>query len=702
MTILNARPELESASTDASATPTTTLLEIPLWANGYRVWWEEPPVTEEFFTMYRRHNGGEAVQCVCERFQSFAAAAEPGDLIALGTTDGRPIKITPIIAPTSLTAPSAVSGTALADRYCPPLFPSQSTTSAHVTLIDFNQTIKLEVTDATDRICFISEYDGNTWTPARWVRLVSGTPTHYLCTFKQIAIANDAGVTVTVTAPTGAVIGGTSKTMTLSTYPAFTGTSRTFTDYATFLIAAALCLSGDELVPASAGTTTVTYTASMTEAIFTANGGSGHGIGIRAGAGQTLVFAPSGNVVFTLNQHAQSAYFGMKDVSFLGTGSTSTGSIFGMLGGHFALERVTCTTTGSQNGSTFSFAVDGATNPIVADVLECTATGAVKDCFSTSGHASTNAASLIRLINCTATTSGVNANDQCFTCHIGLAMTAYGGLYSDANSSVMANDASTSPAYAFFCRLSQGSRQASIQHMFAMYGCDIAGGATSTYSQIAAGSYLRCNKIVTTALGASTTLIRSLTGTVALGSRSQNYFESLSAVGRCCYPTCGGSADFTFNIVRSFTNGFLNTSSSGNTTPNVCVGNTFINANLAINDATVGVTFHHNALVNAAGFAVVGGGATPTGSYNTYKNQSGYTAGTGDTAGSNAAIDGTSSVPTASGNVDRNGDGTLIPYDGGSDYCGHKRITKAGFPSKGAREKALIVAGATLYNDTWI
>ena len=131
-----------------------------------------------------------------------------------------------------------------------------------------------------------------------------------------------------------------------------------------------------------------------------------------------------------------------------------------------------------------------------------------------------------------------------------------------------------------------------------------------------------------------------------------------------------------------------------------CWSNTFSNSLTLQNDATVPVNSKNNVYTTSTGTQITAGGATTTGDYNVYKNQSGYTAGAHDTAGSNAAI-GSNYIPTSSGNADRNGDATDITWAGDSDPYGCVLIHKAGTPSRGAREAWGIYAGAHLLPDVF-
>ena len=689
-------PSISVVTTDASTTPTTSLFTIPAWANGYRVWTGNTAETEASFEIYRVHNGGAAVDVRSYRNQGRVFAANPGDSIALGTSDGRSLYVSPSLYPASLTVDTTASGTANADASGPPIW---NPTTPHVQLARYGQFISLSATDSTERVVFISESDGNTWTPPRWMWLPASGSVSVYCTFKQIAIANYAGVAVTVAGPAGTVVGGTSHAMSLTFNPV-TGTSRVCNSISDVNAAIAAAVSGDEIV-LNAGT--YTLTGSITQTNFTANQSAGNkgqeGITIRGATGNQadVVIATGANpysIAITNGTAGGSATktAGWKDLTIDGTNNTLTagGSVCVFTDGPWAFQNLKFTS--GATGVAGQFQIHGDANgPINADVLNCTSINAGQDCFSGSGG-SFNSTSKVRLINCTGTTPGLGgANNQCATSHNGLQINIYGGTYSNANTNVFANDAATTPGYAFFAIVGPGANKAGVANWSGEFACDYSAVGTENNNINTTNGYYLFNKSHFGQIRVSTVLSNVIC--------NHNRINGASiAGGYGLFNSVGAGPDFIGNICESIQYGHRNTNSVSGNTSVKCWSNTFSNSLTLQNDATVPVNSKNNIYTTSTGTQLTVGGATTTGDYNVYLNQSGYTAGAHDTAGSNAAI-GSNYIPTGSGNADRNGDATDITWAGDSDPYGCVLIHKAGTPSRGAREAWGIYAGAHLLPD---
>lgn len=702
-------PSYNTVVTDASATPTTTALTLPGGYNAFRVWTGETAVTEGEFNLYVRLNGGSAKTINTTRWQGRVIAATAGDSIALGTTNGRTVYVAPVIAPASLTAPTATSGTANCDQAGPPLW---SPSAPHVTLADFHQTINLAASDATKRVIFISEYTGSTWTPPRWYWLPASGSINVLCTYKQVAIANYAGVAVSVTAPTGAIIGGTSASMSLP-IPAFT-TTIDVTDAATLQAAMASANASGGYVNIRCAPGTYPLTIPVDRNTFAAN----HTVGGRFGMEGIFITGLTGNradVVITgngsgtngnwdlnhssaVNQYA--GYAGLKDVTFDFAGIDAT---FAATSGNWLVQNCNFTGASSSSKDLFAFACN-ANRAISIDILESNASTAGSDCWNGSGDTTTNAASRARLINCSGSVAGPNVNDQIVTSHAGLPYEVYGGTYSDANLNVVANDSGTTNGYFFFSTFTPGARNCGIVNGINLFGCTITqtSGSGTLYpgDQGSNNGYHLFNHGTINGYRSSASAVPTA-GSVITG----NLYSPVGTT-RVYFPSIGNSPAFRRNIAIGTTQADIlrvANYASGSTNAIIATSNTFVatTGGVTINDATLPCTFTNNAITSTSGTQITAGGATTTGNYNTARSKNAsYTNGANDTIGSNAAIDATSYIPTASGNCDNNGDPN-IGFAGGTDAFGWVWNYKTSTPPRGARSRPAVYSGADLYADVW-
>jgi len=683
------RPErLQDIVTDASATPTTTAITLGTGQNAVRVFTGNSTYSERYFDLYVRRNGGAAVKVRMDRWRGRilgeAAVWAAGDTIALGTTDGRTLKCAAMTVPTSLSNPSGATGTANCDAALPILW---SPTAGHITLPS-NGSAFIIGTDVAERPVFIREKSpSGEWTPARWFWTSTTRATVVRCNYTEIALANEAGATLSITAPTGSTIGGTSAAMSLL-IPAVTGTTRNVTDNATFAAAIAAAVSGDEIVLAAGA-----YTTGATQASFTANEAAGkigaEGILIRGGTGNKADVTISGD--WTLTQPGAgpqaTGYASFKDLTFDFGASANN---FVVSGGRYYLQDVRFTNSTSDN---FQAAVNSGALYIYA--LRCTSDNAGADCWNFDGAGGTadDAASVVQLIACTGTDAGATSADQCLTTHDGLDIQAHGGAYSDANTNVWGNGGSPTPAtYGYFVTFTKGARQGRTQDSV-LYGCSL----TDAYGTGGSPSETWFCRVAGTLASSTNSAIRN-------PSASVHHNIITVTVGRGVHVSTGGLSLFG-NIIAGSAEG-LRLGDAASAVASAAVSlNTFNSTANAMNmqDVDTPAVVRSNAAKASSSNSlniVTAAAGVISGDYNTLDPtvDAEYSAGANDTTGADAELD-ADYFPTASGNCDQNGDPALLDYCGLSDPYGFVLCYKTGVLSRGARAIPRLVSGATLHPD---
>ena len=679
--VVAASAALSSVVTEASATPTTVLATLGAGQNGLRVFTGETAASEKYFDLYVSKNGGAVSKIRMYRWQGRILSGAAGDTFALGTTDGRSLSVAPMTAPASLAAPSGVTGTANCDQALPPLW---APSAAHVTLPANGSKLQLN-SDGTERVVFISERAPSGWTPPRWVVLPSATSVVVHCNFTEVALANEAGATLSVTAPTCSTVGGAKAVMSLP-MPTITGTSHVCTTGAQFATAIGAAVAGDEIVVSGS----ITLTGEVTRASFTANEAAGkkgyEGIlirGVTAGD-RTSGVVNGGGFGWTINMPGagdQMTLYGyMKDLTFDWGANAKLGSHGG---GKYRHQNVRVT---GGTGDCWDF---NATNyPITLDALFCRVDTSADDCWNLSGNATYNAASRLRFFSCDGVGAGNNAASQCFTSHIGLPFEIYGGTWSDAHTNVIANDASSTPGYVFWATLSKGAREAGVVNGVHLFGCNWTDGHSQT------DCTSEFSRVTTTLSGSTITLFRN-----SLYIRNNVLAVS---VGRAIFNSVGagelvGNIGFGNETIR------LGSAAGAVASTNVLF-NTFHDGNIGFSSqdtSNMPSVFKNNAsrVMTTSVNVVTGGGGAVTGDYNTLDAtvDADYTPGANDTQPADAALNTTSWIPTASGNCDGNGDAAAVDYVGDSDPWGFVRLFKGSRASRGTRETPGIYASAVLY-----
>lgn len=678
---------MTSSATDVGTTPTTVRARIGGGQNALRVFTGPGLASDTYFDVYISKNGAAAQKVRMYRYQGRILKGNPGDTFAFGTSDGRTLYYAPLTAPGNITAPSGVNGTANADKATPTFW---SPSAAHVVLPLTGSRFQLNA-DGTERVIFISERapDG-TWTPPRWVILPSATNVVVQCNYTNVALANEAGATLSVTAPTGSTVGGASTTMTLP-MPTITGTSHVCTTGAQLATAIAAAVAGDEIVISGA----VTLTGEVTAASFTANQAAGRkgyeGILIRGltAGDRTSGVINGGGFGWTINMpgagEQMTLYGYMRDVTFDWGANAKLGSHGG---GKYRHLNVRAT---GGTGDTWDY---NATNyPITVDALYCRVDTSGDDCWNLSGNATYNAASSLRFVCCDGVSGGNgSAASQCFTSHIGLAFEIEGGLWSDAHTNVIANDAASTPGYVRWATLSAGTRQSGVVNGIKLFGCFW----TDSHSQTdIAAQFCR---VTTTLSGSTVTLFRNALivedNVLAVG------------VGRAIFNSVGAGS-LVGNIGAG--NETIRLGSAGGAVASTTVlFNSFHDGNIGFSSQDVSnmpsvFKNHASRVMTTSVNVVAGGGAAVTGNYNTLDAtvSANYTPGANDTQPVDAALNTTSWFPTAAGNCDGNGDPTVVDYIGGSDPWGFVRIFHSGRCSRGTRENPGIYTGSgiVLYPD---
>lgn len=676
---------LQTIVTDASATPTTVQVQTRYPQDAVRVWTGSCPDSEPYFYLYCAINGGAVAKIQMYRWSSRIIAAPPGASVSFGTDDGRSIVVAPVTVPLTTETPSGVTGTANCDRAGPPLW---TPAASHILLADVNTSFRINST-GTEKDVFVSEFDGWTWSPVRWVRLESNRSVTVRATYTQVALATYDGSTLSITAPTGSTVGGTSTTMNLTFPTSFTTTWNVSTP-ATFATAVAGAVSGDRILFA-VGATAITN--NITDASFTANvvlGNKGaEGITFEGASTNYETVVPITGY-WTLDQSLATGYTYLRNLKFDLLTSTNRHSF---AGGKWRWQN--CRSTGGT-GNDHTEIKTTATSTIDADFLRCQMDNVGRDGWNGNGLPGNGSTSSARFIDCVGTVSGPGASDQILTTHDGLPFTVYGGTYSDANTAVIANLNTTSTCY--FTTVLPGTRASGWEESN-LFAC------THVVSGLDAGllfptNWVLLSKFTLTNATTSNAIIRSQKALI-----EHNRFFSTNGSGRAFFQSVT-NIGFNWNVIYGFSEAIRISASSGATGPVTMNSNTILSNSTALNlaDLTLSMLIDGNACATNVNSIVCSVTSDPniTGDYNVLDPtvDADYTAGANDISGANAAVD-SNFFPVASGNCDGNGNTSLVDYIGGTDPLGLVLIYKATRISRGAREIPAVYASAALYPDLW-
>ena len=689
-----AGPDLDifSSATDASATPTTVVLTLESTITGFRVWSGQPAALGEGeWLLYVKKNSDAVFAVAMERYWGRILHAAPGDTFAFGTSDGRTLQFAQMVVPTSLIVPSGATGTANCDEALPLIW---EPTAPHITLPGNGSAFQIDA-DGTARWVFIAERDAdNVWSPPRAVRISDTRDTIIQCNFAAIAIANEAGATLAITAPTGSTIGGTKGVMSLDTIPAVTGTTHSVSTMAQLKTAIANAVSGDAI---AASTASYALDVAITDASFVANEALGN-----QGAEGILIYGTSGDrddVIFTgngtstngswtLTQGGASDFTTFRDLTF---DFASQAIKFTASGGKFNFQNV----LGKGGTGTDIFSFNNTAGALTVKALHTQLQDGAGDLWNFDGDATYNAASLVDMIGCSGLSPGPSNNSyQCATTHHDLPIRVHGGLWSDAHLNVFANGNATSSTYAEFATITKGARTSGIANTH-LYCCDWEVNPATTG-----------NSTLLAAIG------NHVTG--AKDSTSYGTFRNCPIVERNVIAVTSGrgvhnsiEADINGNIIIGADTAIRNGDAaslmaSSNINFNTLVSNTTgLNHPTTTNDPAV---FNSNAAkTNTTSVNTTAGAKTSlTGDYNVLDAtvDADYVAGANDTTGTDAALD-SDYFPTASGNCDDNGDYSKLGHVGGADPFGFVLSYKQNVAPRGARSRPIIRSGAELYPDIW-
>lgn len=702
-------PVIQSIATQATATPTTTNLTLTGSCNAFRVWTGETPHTEAGFNLYVVKNAGAVTTVRLYKWQGRIITGAAGDNFALGTDDGRTLQFAVMTVPGSLTAPAGVNGTANCDKAGPPLW---TPANDHVTLPSPGSTFQIN-SDSTERIVFISEYDGSTWSWPRWVWVQTNANVRVQCTYAHIALANYDGATLSITAPNGSTVGGTSNYMTMG-LPVVTGTTRTCSTVAEFQTAITNAVSGDRIVLNSG---VYALTTNFAAASFAANNGVGGKVGAEgiaivgaSGIASDVIISnkSTGTGWFTLNQSGASGYTYLHSVTFDETGLPNKNP-WTMVGGKFRLENVRFTGTNTVSGQQVQVDLTSASGGATADFLWCVADSGKEDLFSSTGNATYNSATSIRYIGCTATNAGAGTGSQCLTSHTGLGIYAYGCSLVEATLNIVASSDDTAPAYINFCRTGYGSRLGNFANadIYASYVCLTNNGSGSDIALVTNRS--ACfNHIY---LGPTpATVFRSNAN--CTHKVEHNYVKAATTTGNYrAIHYSQGSVTAVGNIIDTFPTGFRMTDYSTGVKGNyLMANNSVVNTATAIDwsETTAGITGQMTNNACGTNTTSINCSATSMGLLTTDYNvldanvDADYVGGANDIKPADAGlVQDNLYVPKASGNCDGNGLANLFSWVGDSDPYGFVLFYLTTRAPRGAREIPAIYANAVMFPDLW-
>jgi hypothetical protein len=686
---------ITAITTQTGTSPTATDYTLPSDYTALRVWTGETPFDEPYFDLYVNRSGT-TTKLRMNRFEARLISVAAGGGVGFSTSDGRTIHVAPDMAQATLETTFAATGTALCDKAGPPLW---SPAAAHIEFLSAGQPYEIAST-GTSEVVFVSEYDGTSWSPPRWLRLPASGGVRLKATFDRVALANYSGASLTVNAPTGTIIGGSSATMTLP-MPTITGTTHAVSTLAQLKTAIAAAVAGDEIVLASG---TYALDINVTQASFTANNGVGgrvgaEGILIRSATGAfadcTITCASAGVGDWSLTQTGATLVTGFKGITFNFTGATT--AHFTLSRGLHALEA--CRFTGvATNINTFDFVGDGTASGLTLNVLRCQFDTGGGDLIS--GNNTGGTACTVRIIDCVAFGTGTASSHQCVTTHgQGIPLQIFGGNFYSAQDNALAPGSGSGEGrmYWFFGKTSDVSRACKVQDTD-VFGCDLAkSGAVALKTGFTMG-------LVASIIRATFSEHVARTGIVE-GCLFQH--AGTGAYGMQVYPLTQTSSVKRFNVITGFSEGIrISDSASG------AVGTVEI-TNTSVVSCTVGARISDTRLSSSINHLATKGSTTGmtttadamgrmTRSYNTLDPTiSGfYSAGTGDITNADAALD-SRYFPTAAGNCENNGNAALLDWVGGTDYEGYPLRLASSVQDRGARCRPRIIVGAELLPDIW-
>lgn len=705
---------ISSVNTEISSNPSTTLFTIPNGATGVCIYTGFRVYKNFKFNLYVKKNGAfiDAVTVLkgqqCERW---LIAGSPGDTIALGTdTESIPLDISGAIVPITNTVPSAVTANANADDINPD---DWVPVSPHVILPELGSPIKINSTGSW-RIIYIKEYDGTNWSKIASYSIPPGYSPTIVCAQTRIALGTTDGGTISVTGPTGTVIGGTKQTYSIP-FPAITGATYTPTDETTLRAACAAAVAGDAIqLPSS----TITLTQALGSSNFTANIGAGRigaeGITIFGSGSSSVIKVADINNGFLFTQTSATMPLWWRDFvldcSNIATQSNAR-PIF--INGIHRWQNVTIQNQ-LINTANFDLMTVNVFAPSASiDMLyyKCTMSNSTNDCWQFFGDSTSASRNMkIKLVNCLGTGAGSQGtfnNSQNYTTHNQLDIQLIAcRANTDGSGNQIANGGAT--CWCYWTSVVPGSNTNvgwQDSNRFQCYRLSPSGSQQSIGTNLDGVGFMDVGNYWDGALMSQFGSVYG-PGSAAYGTVliEGNYIKALGT--RAFFPnTATGSISIGPNIVDTANEGvrFNNI-----TTP---TGKTFSYTGLTIvNSGAVGTAYNGGstagtlAVLNTACKGNTNGtagfvAATNTSNYGVYDpaNSANFTFGGNDISNADAALD-ANLFPTASGNCDATG--TAYSYIGSRDAFNFIHIYSSTTTPKGARGRPIF--SQTLRPDIYV
>lgn len=693
------RPAFTATTRLATQPGSTPVAEYQLGPqqNAVRIWTGETPFAEPFFDLYVNRSGTIS-KIRLTRWEARLLKVAPGSSIGFATRDGRSIHVAADRVPENLTVNFPVTGTANCDQAGVPLWQPRA---AHLSFTGAERDYEI-VSTGSEQVVFVSEFDGITWSPPRWLRLPVAGAVRLHATHPQVALANYPGTSLTIRAPSGTLIGGTSNRMTLPRHPV-TGTSYQVATVAELKAALASAVAGDEIV---LGDGNYLMDVDVSAASFTANLAAGkvgaEGITIRSASGLAaqcrIGAATSSSNRWSLTQtgaRLPTSFYGIT-FDFSGTSAAN----FGLHRGIFNVEG--CRFTGTAVGVDvfhFTGSSTGSSDGLTLNVLRCQMDTGGADLIA--GNNTQGGGNTVRVVDCTAYGTGLLQSHQCVTTHgAGVPLQVFGGRYSDAQSNAFAPGAGSGTEgriYAFFVTTTAGTRACRMQDTD-MFGCDLA--ASSQMSLKAGfGLYWLANQI-RSGIGEHTAR-----DGICEGNLIKN--AGIGSYGMQLYPSSQSSSSYRFNVIDGFAEGVRIADSVATASGNVAVSHlTLVNTNVALraSDPRLGMTLHHIACRNSGTSISTTASAMSrlSARFNVLDPtvSSFYLAAASDVVGVDAALDG-NYFPWSGGNCDGAGDAAATDWVGGTDWQGYALRLASGTLDRGARCRPRIIPDGELFPDMW-
>lgn len=676
---------IQTVTTDLSTTPSTNTVTLEGVRNGLRVWTGDQDHTLPWFDLYTTTNGVAGPTVRLYYGQGRILWLPTGTTIALGTTNGRTVKVSQMTVPGALPGVGTVTNAITVAKAGPPIW---TPGHAQVTLPSGNSAFTVVATNSFP--LFVSEYDGANWSPPRWYRLESNCNVSVLATYPQVALGSYNGDGLTVITPAGGTVLSTGATMHL-TFPAITGTTRHCTNSADLMLAITNAVSGDEIVLQDG---VYGLTTNIVNACFAANGGM-DGITLRSFSGvrDNVVITGNGtntgawSLTSTNTNATATAWF--KDVTF-GLSNGWRSCLF--TGGRWGAENVRWTGVASQTVASIGVA-SFASSGVHWLGLWCQADTSAEDCYDGTANVAHTSDSVVRLVGCSGSNAGPAVSDQVLTTHTGMPMEVWGGNFNDAQLSVAAADAVTTPFRLYFANIfTNAGRKGGIVSAD-MFGIS---QPTDTRSLVS----------------------WSLFSDFGPGASTAFQILSNSFLGHCWSVGCARQMSFGANVGPALLAGNVITDASidgircgfdatGQTNAVQLIGNTWKKHATALNLVATNI---YLALTNNAcqsnttsltlavnqrnNFGEDYNRFDPTVSANIVPSAN-------TTTNADAAVD-VRFFPVASGNCD--GTGTAVfPWVGDSDPWGYVWVYKSGVWPIGARSRAVVQSGSGvfIYPDVW-